>query len=95
MSPDQNRKLTSVSTRSLFTTSVTEVAAAGERAYSSMADWMMALSDFLGPAARDCHNFGRSATLVVWANFCRVSSPVGQRLSMLVALEGTTGAGAA
>jgi len=52
--------------------SVTVVAAAGEWAYS-MADWMMALSDFLGPAAMDGHNFGRSATLVEWANFRRVS----------------------
>ena len=89
MSPDQNLKLTIDSTRSLFTTSVTGVAVAGEWAYSSMADWMMALLDFLGPAAMDSHNFGRSATLVEWANFRIVSSPVGQHLSMLVAVEGT------
>ena len=95
MSPDQNLKLTIDSTRSLLTTSVTAVAAAGERAYSSMADWMMALSDFLGPAAMDCHTFGRSATLDEWVNFRRVSSPVGQRFSMLVAVEGTRGAGEA
>ena len=42
MSPDQNLKLTIDSTRSLLMVSVTAVAAAGERAYSSMADWMMA-----------------------------------------------------
>ena len=95
MSPDQNLKLTIDSTRSLFSTSLTAVAAAGERAYSSMADWMIALLDFLGPAAMESHSFGRSATLVEWANFRRVSSPVGQRLSMLVAMEGTSGAGEA
>ena len=96
MSPDQNLKLTIDSTRSLFTTSVTAVAAAGERAYSSIADWMMArLSDFLGPAAMESHSFGRSATLVEWANFRRVSSPVGQHLSMLVAVDGMSGAGEA
>ena len=96
MSLDQNLKLTIDSTRSLVTTSVKAVAAAGERAYSSMAaDWMMALSDFLGPAAMECHPFRRSATLEEWVNFRRVSSPVGQRFSMLVAVEETRGAGEA
>ena len=46
-------KFTIDSTRSLFTTSVAGVAVAGEWAYSSMADWMMPLSEFLGPAAMD------------------------------------------
>ena len=93
MSPDQNRKLTIDSTKSLLTTSVTAVAAAGERAYSSMANWMMARSEFLGPAAMDHHTLGRSATLEECVNFKRVSSPVGQRFSMLVAVKGRRGAG--